>query len=601
VLAIIAGIGLAYSSLKAPSETTMKDFDDLLLSPDAKKKRERHPCIDFLRVFGLTTTLVLIMMTLYVVFDSPAVLARWTAGNYLFVILFASLVIDIFLTILVILPKAILRLNRAVLFMWNLVFALMLLFTIVSQRIAFPPTPTSPALEVRPNVRAPQYLVLALNILLHPILFVDAIIASKQLVKLRPTNAVLGISFVLSNGIAAAVLVMHLFTNVWGYLEPVSHYFRNGFYIPFVFIGFFLISVVGVVDGKWLVKCCKRKNKKKAEGDFGQITEAEEDGVGDLMAGFTTDFQTDLEADFEVTMERSYDEFPNNGPRLLSPPNDRHRAHHSRNQWSKKAKALIILLFFGMTVASIVGCLMTESRPQIPPKPMNITILQYNIRQGVSTTGRVVDQQLDLIRQINPDIIGLEECDSTRVFLNNFDIVRFFANKLQYYSFYGPKTTSGTFGVCILSRFPLYDPFVIYTYSDKDEVATSSVTIDIPEYGNLTLYVSHPDGSSQAMMSQTSELLSRVSNLTNSQKVLSIGDFNYNTSSVYYKLTRNHLLDPWYVLYPSGVNENGQNKSADFDHIFLDFSWRNKVRNVTYIYPPASFSDHPVHYVTLEL
>ena len=65
------------------------------------------------------------------------------------------------------------------------------------------------------------------------------------------------------------------------------------------------------------------------------------------------------------------------------------------------------------------------------------------------------EAQLALIRQVSPDILALQETDSTRISLNNNDYVRAFADRLGYYSYYGPKTVAGTYGTAILSKYPL--------------------------------------------------------------------------------------------------------------------------------------------------
>lgn len=578
------------------SKETLKEFD--MLSPEWQRKHS-HPCIIFLRTFGLTTALVLLLMTMYIVFESPAVLSRWTGGSYLFVILLISLVIDIFLTALVIIPRAILRVNRPALFLWNLLFSFMLIFTIVSQRVHFPSEPNSPAVEVIPVMRAPQYLVLSMNIILHPVLFVDLMIITKHLAKLRPSNVVLGSSFVLSNIVGLVVLAMHLFTNVWGYVQPVSGWFRNGYYLPFVFICLFLLFLVGVIDGKWLVRCLSGKRKKDKD-DYRSAKSK------DITSGFTTDVPTDLDVDYEVGLERSYDEFPpdldSSEANLTFLPKRRVTTH-----WSKKAKGLLIVLFLGITIGTIVSCVLSEPHPPIiTERPTTLTIMQYNLQQGVvgnnGTVSRVVDDQLRVIRSVNPDIIGFEECDSTRVFFNNLDIVRYFANKLQYHSFYGPKTTSGTFGVCVLSRFPISDPVVIYTYSDKDEVATVRATIDVPNYANLTVFVNHPYGSNAAMLAQTKDVMSRVEKLLNTtEKVISIGDFNYDSYSEYYRITTANLVDPWFIQWPTGIDRNGTDYRTSVDHIFLDPYWRDSVEEAVFIPTSESFSDHPAHYVKISL
>ena len=48
-----------------------------------------------------------------------------------------------------------------------------------------------------------------------------------------------------------------------------------------------------------------------------------------------------------------------------------------------------------------------------------------------------------VLRELDADIIALQESDSARVSLNNNDYVRYFAEQLSYYSYYGPAPVAG--------------------------------------------------------------------------------------------------------------------------------------------------------------
>ena len=72
----------------------------------------------------------------------------------------------------------------------------------------------------------------------------------------------------------------------------------------------------------------------------------------------------------------------------------------------------------------------------------------------MTSENALIRQQLALIRQVSPDILALQESDSTRISLNNNDYARYYAGKLGYYSYYGPKTLTGTYGTALLSKYP---------------------------------------------------------------------------------------------------------------------------------------------------
>jgi len=48
-------------------------------------------------------------------------------------------------------------------------------------------------------------------------------------------------------------------------------------------------------------------------------------------------------------------------------------------------------------------------------------------------------------------LIGLQESDTNRISGGNSDIVRYFADRLDLYAYYGPKVVPGTFGIALLA------------------------------------------------------------------------------------------------------------------------------------------------------
>ena len=56
----------------------------------------------------------------------------------------------------------------------------------------------------------------------------------------------------------------------------------------------------------------------------------------------------------------------------------------------------------------------------------SLIVMTYNIQEANDNSGeKSFDRQLALMRQVSPDIISLQESDSTRISLNNNDYVLF--------------------------------------------------------------------------------------------------------------------------------------------------------------------------------
>ena len=243
-----------------------------------------------------------------------------------------------------------------------------------------------------------------------------------------------------------------------------------------------------------------------------------------------------------------------------------------------------------------------------------LTIMTYNMQQGSEVGGdRNYREQLALLRKVNADIIGLQESDTARPSGGNVDAVRYFADGLGYFSYYGPNTVAGTFGTAILSRFPISNPRTFFTFSDVDETATAEGEIEVG--GNtITFFCNHPAGHRE---SKTAHIEALAAEAAKYPRVISVGDYNFDQNSPWYQTITATLNDSWLSLYPDAtgklpqmmtgtfvptrktrrikVDQDGRLNMTDrIDHIFLSHNFR--VLESYYLPPPDSETDHPAHW-----
>ena len=253
------------------------------------------------------------------------------------------------------------------------------------------------------------------------------------------------------------------------------------------------------------------------------------------------------------------------------------------------ARPYLMLSGIILCALTIIGILSTAANPpeRVAAKKY-IICMTFNLQQGTDLSGnQSYTAQLSAIKRINPDILCLQESDVARISGGNNDIVRYLADKLNYYSFYGPKTVTGTFGTAILSRFPLSGCRSIFTYSDKDEVGTAVCTVIIN--GERVLLVNnHPAGSDSAKQAHL-DMLFRLSQ-TN-KRIIALGDFNFERSSRFYRQITSTLFD-------SGAREDTLRISRQIDYIFLSKNF--KVTGNEVIPSPESASDHPAYSSVIE-
>ena len=243
-------------------------------------------------------------------------------------------------------------------------------------------------------------------------------------------------------------------------------------------------------------------------------------------------------------------------------------------------------------VVALMGAALISARPVAPPSDSTrLRLLTYNLQQGYNRTGQKdLDGQIEVIRAAGPDVIGLQETDTARIAGGNADLVRYFADRLNMYSYYGPKTVAGTFGDALLSRYPIQKPRTFYMYSQGEQTAAIHAQILV---GGRTfnVFVTHLGNGGPII--QQEAILKETAGVEN---VVLMGDFNFRADTEQYRLTRGQLDDVWLLRWPSGTDERGLNPVKAIDHIFV--SPGTQVADAEYILSPAS--DHPAEVVEIE-
>jgi endonuclease/exonuclease/phosphatase family metal-dependent hydrolase len=262
---------------------------------------------------------------------------------------------------------------------------------------------------------------------------------------------------------------------------------------------------------------------------------------------------------------------------------------------SHKTRTVYSALMVIFLISTLVGAVVIEANPITPTdEPTSIKVLTYNLQQGVNEAQiKNYDGQLELIRGVNADIIGLQE--SSKI-AGNSDVVRYFTNKLNLYSYFGPKGVTGTTGVALLSKYPILNPRTIYhynVYADSKQTATIEAEITIGS-DTFTVYVTHTFGSISAKSMLQTDVLNEASGKSN---VIFMGDFNFRPFSEPYNLTTEVLDDSWWVKWPTGVDSQGTSNRNNIDLVFI--SPGTVVLDCKYITDPQS--DHSAYWADIEL
>ncbi|NVM36446.1 MAG: endonuclease/exonuclease/phosphatase family protein [Candidatus Lokiarchaeota archaeon] len=490
--------------------------------PNSQGEVESKKSSQFKGVKLLSLGLMSILTLTYFAFISPTVISRWTEGDYIAITIAVTIMIALTIIVLSFKPEILGKLNSKILWIWNALFVISLVLTIAVHTFPFPANPTSDPVVINRPLGMQYYIPLVIMITLLPIVFIDFTLLSRELVRQHPKPSKIGAGFVVGSLFFILVMFMLVFTNVWGYIDPVSQYFRNLFWLPFLLIG-----IAIPIMGKAIFK------KRLLE--------------------------------FKSIFTNSRDK------RIIA--------------------SFLALLLIGTSVSVLTWEL--RSKAQDTSGITSLTVMTYNIQQGVNVDGdKNYDNQLAIIEEIDPDIIGLQECDTARMTHGSSDVVRYFANRLNYYSFYGPRTVTGTYGAAVLSRFPIINAKTFFTYSNEDEIGTTEVQIRVGTT-IFNVYVNHPAGSDDAHLAHMQVLMNRISGKTN---VISMGDFNTEPNTIYYNMSVAVLQDTWVNATSRGVDGPIFDLAERIDHIFVSTTFT--VEETRYINYPES--DHPAVWTEIQ-
>jgi endonuclease/exonuclease/phosphatase family metal-dependent hydrolase len=238
--------------------------------------------------------------------------------------------------------------------------------------------------------------------------------------------------------------------------------------------------------------------------------------------------------------------------------------------------------------ASILLSGVSSPRPVPAAAATSIRALTYNIQQGYGKSGeKSFARQRELIGRLGPDIVGIEESDTARAAGGNSDIVRYFADGLGLYSYYGPTPISGTFGIALLSRYPIRNARTFFMPSRGEQ--TACIEADIAVGDSLVhVLVTHLDNEG-ALPQQRLVIDRAIAGGRGRVVTLAMGDFNFNSTTEQYRQTMAAMDDSWRAAKERIVDPGASDPAGRIDHIFV--APNTRVLSARYI--AEGPSDHP--------
>ncbi|MFX1496929.1 MAG: endonuclease/exonuclease/phosphatase family protein [Promethearchaeota archaeon] len=489
------------------------------------------------KILGLCVGLFSILILCYFAFSSPTVIARWTEGDYIAIVMIIIVIIASFIVIVSVKPDLINKIPSKGILLWNILFVVMLVLTIGLNQVAFAFISSYPYFV--PDATILNQIILYIMLVLSPIIFIDFVILLRELFRSKPSSRKMGAGFFASALFSIVIIFATVFTTTYDYIPLIGPLFRDMIWLIFLVIGVFIM---------W--------------------------------------------------------------PLLLVKKESMFFSRRSRNQIIKIYKVVSAILI--LTIGTIISCVILDS-PNIrsPSSSTTLSILTYNIQQGADEPGNMnFDGQHAVIESLNPDVIALEESDTARIVNGNNDFVRYISETLGYYSYYGPKTVTGTYGIALLSKYPIMNAQTFYMKSVGEQ--TASIWAQIVVNGiRFNIFVTHLGNFENATEGDRTQIIQQenILNVTeNQENVILMGDFNFEPNTKQYNITVAQLYDAWELV----LNSNPANAVVDpnlpgdriipderIDHIFVSSQLNG---SMTYIHYTGGYaSDHPALYATVDL
>lgn len=221
---------------------------------------------------------------------------------------------------------------------------------------------------------------------------------------------------------------------------------------------------------------------------------------------------------------------------------------------------------------------------------MVIKIVTFNIHHGTDINNQPsLTEIYNLLKQINPDIINLQEVDMLRPQTNQQNQAIILAQKLGMRYVYGPvrEYAQGSYGNAILSRYAITSSRNIILEDTKDIRYCLQADIRIHNQ-TISVFNTHLGLSQPARYNHLADIILPDILRVNNPAILA-GDFNAPPSKPEIIMITNFLTDTFTKNSGNQVNTfSAHNPTARIDYIFVN----KYITTLDYYIIDTDVSDH---------
>jgi len=199
----------------------------------------------------------------------------------------------------------------------------------------------------------------------------------------------------------------------------------------------------------------------------------------------------------------------------------------------------------------------------------NATLMTWNIHNAIGDDDIFsLDRIVQDIKKYSPEIIGLNEVDLGALKTSAIDLPSYFAYHLNMYYFYG-YTFYKHYGNVILSKYPILEAEIItlpraVPSTEPRSMIRARLQINASIW---TVFITHLSTEEDDRLIQVPFIVSEIEKESSFEKIVWMGDFNFEPSSVEYSLINSTSILNFTDTYPFLNSDLGFTGHFDEDHV----------------------------------
>ena len=230
----------------------------------------------------------------------------------------------------------------------------------------------------------------------------------------------------------------------------------------------------------------------------------------------------------------------------------------------------IIITFTAILIINVIsiGVVVQNSKVESTQTP-DATLMIWNIHNAIGDDDIIsLDRIVQDIKKYSPEIVGLNEVDLGALKTSSIDLPSYFAHNLNMYYFYG-YTFYKHYGNVILSKYPILEAEIIPLPLAIPSAEPRSLIRARLQVNNSiwTVFITHLSTKEDDRLIQVPFIVSEIEKETTFERIVWMGDFNFEPSSTEYSLINSTSILNFTDTYRFLNSDLGYTGHLDEDHI----------------------------------